>query len=211
VVALSTFPVVACCAIGPSQERSPGDPVVPELLQSARRAREQLQTARIEYPIRDKVETDSLPPHADFFTFRWADDRYMVVNRGDEEGVVMRNELGEPATYTYAGPIHALLKDGQVGQHTENSPRTDVWGAEHAALFGLQDLRQLGLTPGLWKPGFEQEVERLGASLIEYAQRQDGDLYIVTGKSGLDSVSWWVDSRKDFSVVPRRRIAKMSC
>jgi len=169
------------------------------------RAKELLRTARIEYAERSVVvEPDGRrverPLH--YYTWRCAGERYVSVDRGDEEGVVMRDADGRPRTdLPHQGPQGYLVKSDEVWLHSESSPAADVFGLQRADWFRLHDLRRLGLNPVTLGQDVEEACRANGLPAPDYEATTESGLDVVTATIGPGQFRWWIDPARGWSVV----------
>ena len=178
---------------------------MPEALRLAQDSRSTnwLQTARIEYVVHGTQQDNS--KYDLFFTWKCAYDDYITVNRGDEEGVVMRNERGEPAPVTYNNRIHHLVQGGDVWEHTEDAPFGYQYGPSLYDSFRQHNLRHLGLSPR----GIAETVDKLedvarqydGENALKYTTATENGLQVVTARSPNGAFKWWIDPEKDWSIL----------
>lgn len=179
----------------------------PQELTAAAEARNKalLRTARIEYAERSiVVQPDGrrVERPLRYYTWRCADDAYVSVDHGDEEGVVMRDLEGRPRDdLPYHGAQQYLVKNDEVWLHVEQSPAADIFGNQRSDFFRLHDLRRLGLDPVAFGHDIEAECREHGLPAPEYETTIEDGLYVVTTAIGPGQIRWWIDPDRGWSVV----------
>lgn len=175
----------------------------PEALRRAMAARapELLRTARIEYSIRESSGREDDSVRTRFFTWMCADDRYVLVQRGDEEGVYARGPGGKPLHPALNQPERILVKDSQVWTHTDGALGAHVLGEEGHAAYSLHDWRRVGLNPITLDGDLDETLERINYPPLKYESEEVDGLQVVTGASKGSMVKWWIDPEKDWAIV----------
>ncbi len=125
----------------------------PEALAAMERARLSLRTARVDWT---DTHPRQDPVRERFYTSRCAGEDFIVVDRGDAEGVLHRDVDGNPITgLSCPGPQHCLVRPGKEAWiHKEDSLGASVCLEKEGSwtermLLGW-DIRALGATP--WTP-----------------------------------------------------------
>lgn len=188
----------------------PTRPSRPEALERAIAARsgDVLKTVRLEYVRHDRNVSHRFGAHSYFHTWCAAGDERVATFWGDDEGVCLRNERGEPGLeYGEIGPLATLLRKGEIWQHRDDGIRAKVYSAEKTVEVlpvyeRFFDLRRLGLDPF----GFDREIEdharEYGISQVQYESHQENGLAVVSAElppSG--RVIWWIDPARDYAIV----------
>ncbi|MCC6357221.1 MAG: hypothetical protein IT450_00635 [Phycisphaerales bacterium] len=175
---------------------------LPQSLTRAREARSpvSLRTARIEYSVEDRRAAGD-KPNIRFYSWKCAEDRFLVVDKGDEHGVVFRAPDGAEAAVEFRGPIAALRTEDGIWSHVDESPLASVVSHERPDRSNLFDLRCLGINPASWFDDYEAASKALGLPPWTYTEDKDGACFVVTGRSGDSVFRWWIDPTRDWSVV----------
>lgn len=190
------FAVIGCVA---------GEP--PAVLKAAIAARDRaiLRTVRMEYAeqstkVRPNGERMERPIH--YYSWQCAGGDFVLADRGDEEGVVLRDADGRPRTdLTYAGPLQYLAKGDEIWQHSERAPLADIFGRERAESLRLHDLRRLGLDAVDF--GYDVDAVRRahGYPEPEYEESLEDGLRVITARSATGQIRWWIDPERGGGVV----------
>ncbi|MEP0845540.1 MAG: hypothetical protein HRF50_01820 [Phycisphaerae bacterium] len=187
-------------------------PLKPEALRRAeeRRSAAVLRTGRIEYAI--TWYGLNLPQgqtqQTGYYSWRCAGDRYMVTLQGDQDGVYFRGPDGEPVTPWLNRPERVLAADGEVWQHIEGTTEAHVWGDEQRDGYHLYDLRRLGVSPGYPDDEFNDRDRPPGLPAPVYSSSETDGLHVVTRTVGDWASRWWIDPRRDWSVVRTETLHK---
>ena len=126
-----------------------------------------LQTARIEYSVIDNREGE-YQHQSQFYTFKAADNDYIMVHQGNQDCIVARDVEGAALPVSVNKPWHCLYQNGAVWQHPQDSPDAQVLG-EEAGLHGLgmHDLRELGLNPLFVGENIDDYIRNVGYPPLE--------------------------------------------
>jgi hypothetical protein len=175
----------------------------PEALLKAEAARSLLllRTARIEFSVTEGYEGGPTPPHTHFYTWKCADDRYVLAHQGDEAGVFARAPDGRTVSPHLNRREHLLVQDGQVWQHVEGALDAYVFGDDKRAFFDLHDLRKMGLNPVVFGADLDETIRRHGYPPLQYETHVVDGLHVVSGSSPEGAVKWWIDPEKDWNVL----------
>ncbi len=160
----------------------------PEALVAMERARLSLRTARVDWT---DTHPRQDPVRERFYTSRCAGEDFIVVDRGDAEGVLHWDEDGNPMTgLSCPGPRHCLVRPGKEAWiHKEDSLGASVClekeGSWTERMILGWDIRALGATP--WTPpaggsGVRDALRLLGAEKAEpatYTSESAGRLHKV--------------------------------
>lgn len=187
-------------------------PDKPEALRRAEENRSAavLRTGRIEYSITwyglnlpwGKTEQTG------YYSWRCASDRFMVTLQGDQDGVYFRGLDGNPVTPWLNRPESVLAVDGEVWQYIEGTTEAHVWEAEQRDGYHLYDLRRLGVSPGYPDDEFNDLDRPPGLPTPEYSSSEQKGLHVVTRTVGDWSSRWWIDPKRDWSVVRTETLYK---
>jgi hypothetical protein len=171
----------------------------------AARDRALLRTARIEYAeqsIVTNADGQRIERPVHYYTWQCARDAYVSVDQGDEEGVVMRDTDGRPRNdLPYHGPMHYLIKDGEIWRHVEQALWADIFADRRADSLRLHDLRRLGLDPVTFGQDIEAGCREYGLPAPEYQTTIEHGLHVVTTTIGPGQIRWWIDPERGWNVV----------
>lgn len=173
---------------------------LPAAMREARLARSEavLRTGQIEFVVTD---FRAGAPRVRVMTWYFAGPDYILVDRGDEHGIVLRDQAGEPSATDYNTPQHFLVRDRRVWTHHERSPQARVATLEKTPKFeDLLDPRQVGLTPFRDATTIEERVAESGRR-IRWDSRLDGELERVTADFGDGAIVWLLDPGRAWNPV----------
>lgn len=148
--------------------------------------------------------TGDQPGRTRYKTIRFAGDRSVIIDRGDEEGIVLRTTEGTPVTNLDAGtsPYFQFEAPGEVWNRSEN-PLSLVRVRERAP--GLcADIRTLGAAPLpasfdihdlIWRDNVRNPAARKCEESV-----QDG-LHVVRVHGSLGTTTYWLDPARGWSPV----------
>lgn len=126
----------------------------------------------------------------------------VYVFRGDEQGVLSRDERGEPVR---SNPEHFLLRDGQLWQREERAlaaqlfdPNTPNARVPDVRTYGIAAAMMYGdLDECLWLHG-KRPVPRT------YQESREGDLWVVQANEPERVRTWWIDPQRGWNAVRSR-------
>ena len=172
----------------------------PEPLRKAIEARapHMLRTARIEFSVRDGAGEKDLPR---FYTWSCAEDRLMIVTRGDAKGSHGRDPAGNPLPEFFNKPERSLAMDGQVWTHTDDMLDAYVLDDDARRTYSLHDMRTLGLNPVTFGADLDQTIRQLDYPPLKYETEVGDGLHVVTGVTRRSKFRWWIDPEKDWMIV----------
>lgn len=204
---LATCLVGLVSYIASAQETETARPAALERAVAARSA-ELLKTVRLEYVRHDRDPNHRFGPHSYFHSWSAAGDERVATAWGDEEGVCLRNERGEPGIeYSEIGPQSTLFSHGEIWQHRDDSTRAVV-NTEPRVLNFLPtaeqffDLRLLGIDPFGADRNIEDHVRDYGEGPLRYESHPEGKLVVVTATTTSGArFTWWIDPDRDYSVT----------
>jgi hypothetical protein len=161
-------------------------------------ARARLLTGEIDWSRRDYSIPGWRSQHTNYYTTRLAPRERTLHSRGDEEGVPMRDEAGNPSKAdtgyfaSFEGPN--MCFDRYEGEHV---PYDANW-LPKGATAGTPDLRSLGALPTFC---YDEVQDALFKYTREYTESRDGALYVVTAQRGGEMLSWWIDPERDWQAT----------
>lgn len=176
----------------------------PQVLLNLERYRNNLRTAHIDFSTLDIIRDPRVygPEQQRFFkhrTCRLSGRDIIWVDRGDEEGVVGRTVSGAPNP-SRTNPVHVLRRGDGTWEHQEQTDRATTYDSDMPGM--APDLRALGTMYGptvydvadtLWRDPVPQPSPR-----TYEATAQDG-LHIVTAKSDVGTIKWWIDPKRGWA------------
>lgn len=173
----------------------------PEALRKAREARSaaRLYTAQIEY---SRTSAGSDGPQ--FFSQRAAGGRYMVTQQADARGVFAYADGRRPAPPYMNQPRHLLFTEDEVWSSVAGTQKASVFGPDERSAFHLPDLRNIGFDPIFVDADLGARLEAHGLPPLTYEESREGDLIVVTGRSGDSEAKWWIDPQRDWNIVRTR-------
>lgn len=161
-----------------------------------------MSTARFEWSLRETATGGGKTAHTRFFSSRCAGDDYLIVDRGDEDAIVQRTSDGREAAVTYKGARHALMKGGEAWIHVEDAIDATVVTPRDAEMFGLYDMRRLGIHMFGENKSIEERAADAGYPAPRYESSTTADgLEVVTATVGSGKQQWWIDPEKGWNVV----------
>ncbi|MBW7907074.1 MAG: hypothetical protein LC135_11990 [Phycisphaerae bacterium] len=194
------------CSPPHATETPPEPPIELRLAQEAR-SRLVMQTARIAYSTSSAGSGEQSPSRR-FYEWRCAGGDIIVVDLGDEHGVLDRRADGQPdRTRTYAGARHLLYKDDELWMKAEGAPAVNVFTGDKAAALGVRDLRRLGLDAVYLGHDVQEAVKRANVPLT-YEVAVETGVTIVSAITDDGRVEWHIDPEKDWSVARTAIIRK---
>lgn len=146
---------------------------------------------------------------ASHYTSKLANDDQIVINRGDDDGVVFRDRMGHPVRGFKGKAHYVLLKDG-LRWNSDGRGGTAYLEVATRAHQLSSDVRALGLAPNqivqqdvhstLWDFGLERHGQVL------YKAERQGELRVVrarvhTPRGTVRETVWWIDVKRDWNPV----------
>lgn len=184
-----TLAVVTCAAsTSRAQERS-------HSLERTVRARQSIGTAQIEWQLELRGPRKSVT----YNTSRVAGKDLIVVNRGDEEGVVMRRDDGTPDPL-HPNPHLMLVSGSDLWHYQERNIQAKVYPSRGEC----PDPRNWGLSYGpadgpsdevVWRDPGRQTGAR------EYREQERDNLREVRARTDAGEIVWWLDPARGSSPV----------
>lgn len=161
----------------------------PPPLKRLQRDRAAWKTARIEWVL-ESSETVSTPR---FYEAQLAGSDKLIVDYGDEEGVISRYADGAPQPYGF-GPFYTLHTGEEVWRYGEG--RVDANLTKNVPTEASVDFRTLGLSPQRHCGGLR---DALGGNLsetagsVKYSIHRENGLEIIRATAGDYTVTWNLD------------------
>ncbi|MEW6198337.1 MAG: hypothetical protein AB1601_06690 [Planctomycetota bacterium] len=161
---------------------------------------DQLEVAETDYA----GWTGDQPGRTRYKTIRFAGDRRVIIDRGDEEGIVLRTTEGTPVANLDAGssPYFRFEAPGEVWSRSEN-PLSLVRVRERAPEL-CADIRTLGAAPLpvsfdihdlIWRDNVRNPAART------YEENVQDGLHVVRVHGSLGTTTYWLDPARGWSPV----------
>lgn len=167
------------------------------------RSVERLRKGHIEWTRETRVGEKTVRRH---YTSRFAGEDSLLVDRGDDEGVVMRMADGTPATYTFTGPRQFLTQGDSLWFRVAQSRSATVYHREHQEWSNVRNMRIVGLNPWIQESNFYERLQANGVPNISYSAKVEDGLHIVEAVNGPVTAKWWIDSNKGWNPVRSQTI-----
>lgn len=179
----------------------------PPALEAFYEARKALRSGEVRWSVLPKGDPDK----ALSFVSRYARDGDMIYEvRGDKDGWTIHNaQTGEGVSRF--PQLHMIRDDAEVwwfqetglGAKLEPITRLREKIASNQET-GLRDIRALGVYPTSGSINYEAGLDwlwgRAGDPFVSFNQRQDGDLFIVTGLTSLGvNVTWYINAARGWN------------
>ncbi|MFQ5807531.1 MAG: hypothetical protein ACE5I3_13880, partial [Phycisphaerae bacterium] len=187
------------CVVGPqsatvAEER-------PDALRELEAYRAALRTAHIEWSIVDHT-AKFYRAETRFKTSKFAGDDIIIIERGDENGVVLRTIDGKVAEVGGTEPAYSFQTDGQ-GWHRMGDPlqRLNVYPRRPRV---RDDLRALGAAAALVRWDIHDVIWRDPAPnpiAWKYHEWREGDLHVVRVRNSYGTKRFWLDPQRAWSPV----------
>lgn len=159
-----------------------------------------LERSRVRYAQGGKVQ---------YYTAKFAGEDVISVQRGDEEGVLARNEEGVPSLRVDIEGAHQVLYNtdklwrhigwalsAAVHNRPEDAPRYEPRSLGLGAYKISRDVQGV-----LWRDWGELPSARV------YDEWMDGELHVVTSKDAYGTTKYWIDSQRGWNPVRVARYA----
>ncbi|MFQ5806826.1 MAG: hypothetical protein ACE5I3_10290 [Phycisphaerae bacterium] len=173
----------------------------PEALEKLEAYRAALQTGRVEWSIIDQV-LDVYAGETRFRTSKFAGNDHILIERGNEEGVVVRTEDGAPSTVGGKRPVYIL----ETGEQFWYRPEDPLQGATvyRQAPEVRDDIRSLGAAAGMARLDIHDLLWRDFApnpSAWKFEEGHEADLHVVTVQKSAGTRTYWLDPERGWSPV----------
>jgi hypothetical protein len=172
-----------------------------EALQKLEAYRAALRTGQVEWSLIDQ-RLDFYAGEIRFKTSKFAGEDQILIERGNQEGLVMRTEDGTPSTVGGSDPLHFL----QTGEQEWYRPGDPLAGAEvwRMAARTRDDIRSLGAAAGLLRADVHDVLWRDLAhnpSAWKFDERREAGLHVVTIQKSAGTTTYWLDPERGWSPV----------
>lgn len=156
-----------------------------------------LETGRIEWK-RTQYRSNH-EARTTYHSSRFAVDDVYNTNRGDMEGVIVRDEQGGFSRPEDLRPRQSLLKGGEIFYYDQGDTDAESFPARDGGIAGTVDMRSLGLSSRLER---QPVTEALWGSLamsfaVQYEISSDGPYKLIVAKSDTGTKKWWLDPNRD--------------
>ena len=174
----------------------------PQALQKLETYRAALQTGQIEWSdVKYRENTGLLRGVPHYMTTRFANDDLVSIDRGDKDGVTVRDETGAPGRFAGTAPLCRFQAEDGVWQRADADLRP-------AYLFlgrtGVSDLRSLGAASYANTTDIHEVLWRdrhPNPAAWRYEESRDGDLYVVRVQKADSTTTYWLDPQRAWSPV----------
>lgn len=164
-------------------------------------SRARLGTAEIDWSRRQFEGPTFQTEHTMFYTTRLSPKERALYSRGDEEGVMTRNDAGLPAQafpgayMSFEGPDAVF--DRWDGQHEASwMPKGSVrWTADLRALGALPWFCYEDVHDAMWKDPGESPPPR------SYMESVEGALRVVAARRADGTLTWWIDPERGWQAT----------
>ena len=138
-------------------------------------------------------------------TSKIADETVLMVNRGDENGIVVRDSNGDATAEDCHTPTYRITTDQGVWEKMD----ADMQPLRNALMFegghaGVPDPRSFGATSSRYIPDIHQSLWRdphTSPTKWRYEEKRDGDLYVVKILKGNETTTYWIDPKQGWAPV----------
>jgi hypothetical protein len=183
------------------------DEVVPDALVKMDQGRRHLQTGMLNYSEEAWWGEPERPAHYfNHTTGIFAGNDRIVVQRGDEEGVVRRTADGQPGE---SGPIRTLFGAGRLWRNEEARYHAEAYARETPNTL-VADLRALGTSGGFFTGGAEYVSPWVLAGPSQrtrYHEDVENGLAVVTAEREDGwTQQWWIDPQRGWQPVRSRLV-----
>lgn len=178
----------------------------PEALQRLEEYRGSVLKGRIEWSEVDYRDNADWRRGALMYkTSKFAENAVLLVDRGDENGVVIRDENGSADSDDCRTPTYRLRNE----QGTWEKMDSDMQPLQPATLFeggrlGAPDPRSFGVTSNGYFPDIHEAIWRDphdAPTKWRYEESRDGDLDVVKISKGSEITTYWIDPNRGWSPV----------
>lgn len=142
-----------------------------------------------------------------YYTWRCAGGDILCTDRGDENGVLLRNEDGSPMPLQR--PVRYLIDEGVGWEYSSGGVVGRAWGSKQPSHRATHDLRKSGINPVVasWplEAVLSQPERANGPATFEQERLEDGTWHVAVHWELTNGVPsrWdhWIDSARDWNVV----------
>lgn len=177
----------------------------PMALEEFVRHRDLLRTAEFEITVTEHqaAEKKNRPVRPRFLSVIVANDRHVVVDRGDSEGVTIRTPTGEPHPDFGAEPRVMFFEAGTAILRQDDQP------LRSAMLFrtepeAVADFRSLGAAPTYPFANADSTIWQSftkNPSVPRYEERSEGELRVIRCIWDNKTITYWIDPNRDWNAV----------
>lgn len=169
----------------------------PAALVQAELAASRIQTARIEFTIRESSESTR------FYTWRCAGGDVISDYHGDQQQVLWRDENGNPIPTDALGNSRTLYNGADVWTYYDNDLHAGVSDPRDASPQAVFDIRRVGINPIDPSLELEEQRKQAGYGPFEYSTEEENGMFVVTArvKETDGALKWWIDPTKDWCVT----------
>lgn len=158
--------------------------------------RDGMQACRVEWLLENTDPSKPTCGREWYYTSRFANGDHLLVNRGDRNGVMFPDKVGEDLACSYDA---LLIQNGEQLQYTEDTCNASLY-TNPSSFRAMYDVRTLGMVsisrPNLTPTHYTPEQPQ------SYAERSEGSLHEVTAQlSHGVQFTWTIDESKNFAPV----------
>lgn len=173
----------------------------PECLVQSELARDSIRTANVEWSVSYPTSSHDRRASTYFRNWKYAFGKYCQEFTGDEEGVVARDELGNPSSQGGARSSRVMFHQGNIWECGDRDIEARVWDPSNADQHKIVDLRLLGLNPILPYSDIDSMVKNAGYPPLAYTTTETNNVYHVIAKTDESEIQWWIDAGRGWSVT----------
>jgi len=173
----------------------------PEALERLETYRAALRTGHVEWSLINQT-LDVYAGEIRFKTSKFAGEDHILIERGNQDGLVMRTEDGAPSTVGGHDALHFL----QTGEQSWYRPENPLPGVEVCPMRARtrDDIRSLGAAAWLARADIHDLLWRDLAhnpSAWKFEEAREGELHVVTVQKRAGTTTYWLDADRGWSPV----------
>lgn len=177
----------------------------PEALQKLEEYRGALRTGQIEWSQTNFGQNEGWRKGVLFYkTSKIAENARILVNRGDENGIVIRDENGNANSDDCRTPTYRIQTSTGVWEKMDGEMQPMIPATFFEGAVGVPDPRSLGVTSGLELPDIHEAIwrdHRASPAAWRYEEAREGEIHVVRVLKGEDTTTYWIDPRRGWSPV----------
>ncbi|MFH1747324.1 MAG: hypothetical protein ABIG44_09810 [Planctomycetota bacterium] len=167
-----------------------------------------LHTGRLRLSVTDyqRAAKKGWPVRTIYHTARFADERRIWVNHGDDEGVVALDTAGQPSAIHGRQARYRFEAPSEIYERSENALSQVLGMRRNPSL--CDDVRTLGVHAGRVQLDIFDAVWRdLARNPVapKFDWWEEGGLHLVRVRRSVDTVTYWLDPERDWSAVKVRQ------
>lgn len=190
--------LVSCNSMVFAQQR-------PEALQKLEEYRGALRTGQIEWSQTNFGQNEGWRKGVLFYkTSKIAENARILVNRGDENGIVIRDENGNANADDCRTPTYRIQTGAGVWEKMDGEMQPMIPATFFEGAGGVPDPRSFGVTSGLDLPDIHEAIwldPHASPTAWRYEESQENDLHVVRVFKGAETTTYWIDPQRGWSPV----------